>query len=52
MLEVIANYDPILKRHPETPRQRYGTYISPTIQNEIIDIIGKGIIQKSVLEEI
>ena len=52
MLKVIANYDPILKGHLEKPRQKNATYISPRIQNEIIDIIGKNIIQKSIVEEI
>ena len=40
MLKVIANYDPVLKAHLEKPRQRNAIYISPRIQNEIIDIIG------------
>lgn len=48
MLKLIANYDPIMKRHLENPRQRNATYISP---NEIIDIIGKHTIQKSILEQ-
>ena len=54
MLKLIAKYDPILKGHLERPRQRNATYISPRIQNEIIesDIIGKNIIQKSILEQI
>ena len=52
MLKLIANYDPILKGHLENPRQRNATYVSPRIQNEIIDIIGKNIIQKSILEQI
>ena len=49
MLKLIANYDPILKGHP---RQRNATYVSPRIQNEIIDIIGKNIMQKSILEQV
>ena len=52
MLKVMANYDPLLKRHLQQPRQRNATYISPRIQNELIDIISKNIIQKSILEEI
>ena len=52
MLKMLANYDPILKGHLEKPRQSNATYISPRIQNELIDIIGKCIIQKSILEEI
>ena len=52
MLEQVANYDPVLKGHLGNPRQRNATYVSPKIQNEIIDIIGKNIIQKSILEQV
>ena len=52
MLKVIACYDPILKAHLEKPRLKNATYVSAQIQNEIIDIIGKGIIQKTILEQV
>ena len=52
MLKVIANYDPVLKGPLVNPRQRNVTYVSPRIQNKINDIIGKHIIQKSILEQI
>lgn len=52
MLKLIANYDPTLKGHLEHPRQRNATYISPRVQNEIIDIIGKNVINKSILDQI
>ena len=45
MLKVLANYDPVLRNHLEKPRQRNATYLSPHTQNELIDIIGKNIIQ-------
>ena len=41
-----------MKGHLENPRKRNATCISPRIQNEIVDIIGKCIIQKLILEEI
>ena len=52
MLKLIVNYDPVLKGHLVNPRQRNVTYVSPRIQNKINDIIGKHIIQKSILEQI
>ena len=52
MLKVIANHDSILKAHLERPRLRNATYISPQIQNEIIDVIGKTMIQKCIVEEV
>ena len=52
LLKMMANYDPILKNHLEKPKLRNATYISPRIQNELIDIIGKCIIQKSIIDEI
>ena len=52
MLKVIANYDHILKAHLVKPRQKNATYISSKIQNEIIDINGKEIILRSIIEEI
>ena len=52
MLTVVANHDPVLKAHLENPRLRNATYISPHTQNEIIDIIGKKIIQNSIIKEI
>ena len=48
----MANHDPILKAHVENPRPRNATYISPRTQNEIIDIIGKRIIQSSIIKEV
>ena len=52
MLKLISNYDPVLKGHIVNPRQKNVTYVSPRIQNKINDIIGKHIIQKSILEQI
>lgn len=52
MLKVVAIYDPILKKHLQKPRQRNATYLSPHTQNELIDIIGKNIIQSDIIKEI
>ena len=48
----MANHDPVLKAHLENPRLRNATYISPHTQNEIFDIIGKRIIQNSIIKEV
>ena len=39
------------KAHLAKPRHKNATYISSKIQNEIIDIIGKEIIQRLIIEE-
>lgn len=52
LLKVMANHDPVLKAHLDRPRQSNATYLSGHTQNEIADIIGKSIIQKSILEEV
>ena len=53
-LQMIANHDNILKQHLDNiqPSSRKITYLSPLIQNEIIEIIGQDIILKNLLEEI
>ena len=52
LLKLLSNYDSILKSHLEKPRLRNATYISPNVQNQIIDIIGRLIIQKDIVDEI
>ena len=53
-LQMIANHDDILKQHLDNIQlsSRNITYMSPLIQNEIIEIIGQDIILKNLLEEI
>ena len=48
----IANYYPLLHEHVLTPLRKDVSNMSPTSQNELIEIIGKRIIQKKVIEEI
>ena len=48
----IANYYPLLHEHVFTPLRKDVSYMSPTSQNELIEIIGKRIIQKKFIEEI
>ena len=52
ILRLLSNHDPVLKAHLENPRLKNATYISPDIQNQIIDAIGKMIIQKDIINEI
>ena len=52
LMKVLANHNPILKNHLEKLRLRNATYLSPQTQNIIIDIIGKRIIQKSIVAEV
>ena len=53
-LQMIANHDNILKQHLDNIQlsSRNISYLSPLIQNEIIEIIGQDIILKNLLEEI
>ena len=48
----IANYYPLLHEHIFAPLRKDVLYMSPTSQNELIEIIGKSIIQKRFIEEI
>ena len=53
VLEMIASHDDILKQHLDNIQisSRNVTYMSPLIQNEIIEIIGQDIILKNLLDE-
>ena len=48
----ISNSYPMLQEHLEEPLQKDVTYLSPTSQNKMIDIIGKNIIQATLLDEV
>ena len=48
----IANYYPLLHEHVFTPLRKDVSHMSPTSQNELIEIIGKRIIRKKFIEEI
>ena len=51
-LKSMSRYDPLLKSHLEHPRLRNATYLSPHIQNEIIDILGRKIIQQGLVDDV
>ena len=51
-MKLIGNHAPIVKQHLGKPKFKNATYLSAQTQNEIIDIIGNQIIQKSLVEEI
>ena len=52
LLNLIGQYDQTVKGHLDRPALKNATYISPMIQNEIINIIGINIIKKSICDEV
>ena len=50
-LKELQNYCPELKEHLEAPQSKSVTYLSPTSQNEMIEVIGKKIILRDIVEE-
>ena len=51
-LKEIQNYCPELKEHLEAPQSTSVTYLSPTSQNEMMEVIGKKIILRDIVDEI
>ena len=51
-LKMVARHDDALMEHLSSRAMRNATYLSPDIQNELIHIIGKEIIQREIVEEI
>ena len=51
-LKMVVRHDDALMKHLNFRAMRNATYPSPDIQNELIHIIGKGIIQSGIVEEI
>jgi hypothetical protein len=52
MLRAFAVHDDDLAKHLATPAMKNATYISPKTQNELINIIGREMIQKKIVDEI
>ena len=52
MLKIMAEHDPVLKQHLYTPGMKNATYVSPRSQSDIIDVIGRGVIQQALLQDI
>ncbi|XP_072174513.1 52 kDa repressor of the inhibitor of the protein kinase-like [Diadema setosum] len=52
LLRSFAQHDDALLKHLTEPAQKNATYTSSVTQNQIIEIIGKDIIQRRVVEEI
>lgn len=52
LLRLIASHDSQLEQHLQMPKFRNATYVSPEIQNEMIDIIGHKIIQARIVQEV
>ena len=51
-LKIVARHDDALIEHLTSRAMRNATCLSPDIQNELIHIIGKEIIQSGIVEEI
>lgn len=52
LMKLLANHDEKLKQHMEKPKLKNATYLSPQSQNEMIDVIGKHMIQAKIVEEV
>ncbi|CAM4641816.1 unnamed protein product [Leuciscus chuanchicus] len=52
LMKLLANHDEKLKQHMERPKLRNATYLSPQTQNQMIDVIGKRIIQAQIVDEV
>ena len=51
-MKLLAKHDPAINAHLESSKLRNASYVSPHIQNELINIIGKNIIQKHLVNEV
>ena len=51
-LKELQNYYPELKEHLAAPQSKNVTYLSPTSQNQMIEVINKKIILRNIVEEI
>lgn len=52
LMRLIANHDPKIKQHLDMPKLKNATYLSPEIQNEMIDVIGNQMIQSKIVQEV
>ena len=52
LMKVLAEHDSQLMSHLQSPKLKNATYLSPKTQNQVIDIIGKSMIQSSIIEEV
>ena len=51
-MEVFSQTDEILQSHLEKPRAKNAIYLSPSSQNDIINIIGLDYIRTKIISEI
>ncbi|KAG9282540.1 52 kDa repressor of the inhibitor of the protein kinase-like [Astyanax mexicanus] len=52
LLKLLSNHNEKLKQHLEKPKLKNATYLSPQTQNEMIDVLGKHMIQAKIVEEV
>ena len=48
----MSKHNEILRKHLETPAMKNATYVSPQTQNELLEIMGKQVILKDIVNEI
>ena len=48
LLKLVANHNEVLRNHLNAPAMKSVTYMSPQTQNELIQIMGKHIIQSDI----
>lgn len=49
LIKLLAHQDEKLKKHMEWLKLRNATYLSPQIPNQMIDVIGKRLIQAQIV---
>ena len=52
LMKLMANHDPILRAHLDSPILKNATYMSPKIQNEVINIMGEDMILAQIVSEV
>ena len=52
LLKLLANTDDTLRNHLESPAMRCVTHMSPQTQNELIEVMGKHIILRQIVNEV
>ena len=50
-LKAVQNYCPELKEYLEAPQSKSVTYLSPTNQNDMTEVIGKKIILRDIVKK-
>ena len=52
LMKLLGKYNKDIQMHLEHPSLKNATYLSPRIQNELIEIMGVRIVQRKLVDEI